>query len=253
MPALRLIAWNCHHGSLSTRLSELAEYSPHIVFLQECTPAATLSIARQVFRRRVGPRKGIALGSLNADYHLKKLKPRANSGRAVVAAAVTGPVSFTALGIWSQGPKYVDDVMRTLDAYAGLLRSGPAVVMGDLNSGTNLNREQSPSKGHSRIVGALADLGLVSAYHAFHDVEHGRETRPTYRHQFKASQPWHIDFCFVPASWVSRLVGVDVIDGEAWAARSDHLPLTVDLRLPRRRPDQRAVSASATSLIVAAR
>jgi hypothetical protein len=125
MPALRLIAWNCHHGSLSTRLSDLAAYSPHIVFLQECAPAGPLPIKGQVFARRVGPRKGIALGSLHADYHLEKLKLRPNSGRAVVAAAVTGPVSFTALGIWSQGPRYVDDVMRTLDAYAGLLRSGP--------------------------------------------------------------------------------------------------------------------------------
>jgi endonuclease/exonuclease/phosphatase family metal-dependent hydrolase len=233
MPSLRLIAWNCHHGSLSTRLSELAEYSPDIVFLQECSPAETLPVVGQVFARRVGPGKGIALGSLNADYHLRELKSRAHSGRAVVAAAVTGSLSFTALGIWSQGPRYVDDVMRTLDAYAGLLRSGPAVVMGDLNSGTNLKREQSPGRGHSRIVAALADLGLVSAYHAFHDVEHGHETHPTYRHQYNASQPWHIDFCFVPASWVERLVAVEVIDGKDWAVRSDHLPLTVDLRLPR--------------------
>jgi hypothetical protein len=91
--------------------------------------------------------------------------------------------------------------------------------MGDLNSGTNLNRQQSASKGHSRIVAALGELGLVSAYHAFHHVEHGHEKQPTYRHQFKSSRPWHIDFCFVPASWVDRLAGVDVIDGEDWAAR----------------------------------
>jgi hypothetical protein len=118
MSSLRLITWNCHHGSLSTRLAELAEYSPDIVFLQECTPTETLPWVGQIFARRVGRRKGIALGSLNADYQLADLEPRANSGLAVVAAAVTGPVSFTALGVWSQGPKYVDDVLRTLDAYA---------------------------------------------------------------------------------------------------------------------------------------
>jgi endonuclease/exonuclease/phosphatase family metal-dependent hydrolase len=145
MPSLRLITWNCHHGSLSSRLCELAEYSSDIVFLQECTPAETLPLVGQVFaRRRVGSRKGIALASLNADYHLEELEPRADSGRAVVAAGVTGRVSFTALGMWSQGPEYVDDVMRTLDAYAVLLRSGPAVVMGDLNSGARVNGEQSP-------------------------------------------------------------------------------------------------------------
>jgi endonuclease/exonuclease/phosphatase family metal-dependent hydrolase len=146
---------------------------------------------------------------------------------------MAGPVSFAALGIWSQGPKYVDDVMRTLKSHAGLLRAGPAVVMGDLNSGTDLNIKRSPSKGHSRIVDTLNDLGLVSAYHAFHNVHHGNERHPTYRHQFKTSKPWHIDFCFVPATWVGSLVSVEAIDRKDWPMRrSDHLPLMVDLRWP---------------------
>ena len=124
----------------------------------------------------------------------------------------------------------MDDVMRTLKAYDRVLRSGPAVVMGDLNSGTNLNASQSPGKGHARILAALADFGLVSAYHAFHRVAHGHETHPTYRHQRNRSKPWHIDFCFVPSVWAVNLVGVEVVDGEDWAARSDHLPLKVDVR-----------------------
>jgi hypothetical protein len=58
------------------------------------------------------------------------------------------------------------------------------------------------------------DFDLVSAYHAFHAVEHGHESQPTYRHQFKTSQPWHIDFGFVPVAWMNHLVSVEVIDGE---------------------------------------
>jgi endonuclease/exonuclease/phosphatase family metal-dependent hydrolase len=122
--------------------------------------------------------------------------------------------------------------MKTLDAYRNVLRSGPAVVMGDLNSGTNLAGEKSASRRHLRIVNALADLGLVSAYHAFHNVKHGHETHPTYRHQRKPSKPWHIDFCFLPASWAGNLVSVEILDGKHWAARSDHLPLKVDVRFP---------------------
>jgi endonuclease/exonuclease/phosphatase family metal-dependent hydrolase len=179
--------------------------------------------------QRVNTRKAIALTSLDEDYFLAKLRPRANRGRAVVGARVSGAASFTALGIWSQGPRYVDDVMRTLKAYDRVLRSGPAVVMGDLNSGTNLNTRQSPSKGHARILAALADVGLVSAYHRFHGVEHGREMHPTYRHQRNPSKPWHIDFCFVPVGW--DVVGVDVPHSEEWTARSDHLPLCVEVRV----------------------
>jgi hypothetical protein len=228
MSSLRLIAWNCHHGSLSTRLAELAAFAPAIVFLQECRPTETLPLTGPFLIRRVNGQKGIALASLDADYHLETLTRRANRGRAVIGAAVSGPVSFTALGIWSQGPRYADDVMRTLGAYRKVLRSGSAVVMGDLNSGTNLAATGSVSNSHSRILDALADLGLVSAYHAFHHVEHGREAHPTYRHQRKPSRPWHIDFCFVPVGW--SVVGVDVLDGPEWAARSDHLPLKVDVQ-----------------------
>jgi len=228
MSSLRLIAWNCHHGSLSMRLAELAAFAPAIVFLQELRPTETLPLTVPFLTRRVNAQKGIALASLNADYHLEALKPRANRGRAVIGATVSGPVSFAALGIWSQGPRYVDDVMRTLKAYDRVLRSGPTIVMGDLNSGTNLAGPRSSNKGHSRILDTLADVGLVSAYHAFHHFEHGQEVHPTYRHQRKPSQPWHIDFCFVPCGWV--VAGVDVLDGKEWSTRSDHLPLKVDVQ-----------------------
>jgi len=227
---LRLIAWNCHHGSLGTRLDDLAAFAPAIVFLQECRPAEMLASTRPFVTRRVNVQKGIALGSLDSSYSLARLRRRANAGRAVVGANVTGPVSFVALGIWSQGPRYVDDVMRTLDAYGRILRSGSAVVMGDLNSGTNLAGEKSINKRHSRIVAALADLGLVSAYHAFHRVEHGDETHPTYLHQRKASRPWHIDFCFVPVNWAANVIHVEVLAGKEWTETSDHLPLMVDVR-----------------------
>jgi endonuclease/exonuclease/phosphatase family metal-dependent hydrolase len=229
MPSLCLITWNCHHGSLGQRLAELAApASPDIVFLQECLPAATLPIHGQFITRRINDRKGIALGSMNPDYRLAALTSRASSGLAAVAAAVDGPISFTAIGVWGQKPNYAEDVMRTLDAYDGVLRSEQSVVMGDLNSGTNLKQAGQPSRGHSRILARLAELGLVSAYHVSHNVEHGYETHPTYRHQRKRSKPWHIDFCFVPADW--DVVGVEVLDGRRWSMTSDHLPLKVEIR-----------------------
>jgi endonuclease/exonuclease/phosphatase family metal-dependent hydrolase len=230
MPAVRLIAWNCHHGSLAARLADLANYRADIVFLQECTPPENHPAVGHFVTRCIGPRKSIALGSPNGRYCLSELECPPSAGRACVAAAVSGPATFTALGIWSQGPAYADDAMRVIEAHGDVLRQGPAVVMGDFNVGARLRGERTPSKGHRRIVGALADLGLVSAYHAFHRVEHGRERHATYCHQFKAVHSWHIDFCFVPVSWVDCVMGVRVIAGARWAKRSDHFPLMVDLR-----------------------
>ena len=228
MPSLRLVTWSCNYGSLHTCLSELAEYSPDIVFLQRCALPKSLPLVRQFLTRRIGAKKGIALGSRNTDFHLAQLEPRANSGPTALPAAVTGFVSFTALGIWAQGPNYVDDVMQTLDAYDDDLRAGMSVVMGHLDSGTNRKTAQSPSHGYERIMARLADLTLVSAYDSFNVV--GHETHPTCPHLFRSSEPWHIDFCFVPARWVMSLVGVTVIDNRKWTMRSDHLPLKVDLR-----------------------
>jgi endonuclease/exonuclease/phosphatase family metal-dependent hydrolase len=227
---LCLVAWNCRSGSLTQRLAELAPYSPDLVFLQECRPTDTLPLAGQFIRHRVNARKGIALGSPHDAYRVSELEPRGASGRAAIAASIKGRASFNAFGLWSQGPHYADDVMRTLEAFEDILRSGPAVVMGDFNSGTSLNGARTPSAAHARLVAAFADLGLVSAYHAFHGVEHGQETHHTYRHQFKSSELWHIDFCFVPASWTTKLTAVELVDGKAWRKASDHHPLKVDIR-----------------------
>jgi hypothetical protein len=75
-------------------------------------------------------------------------------------------------------------------------------------------------------------MGLVSAYHSRYAEAQGRETRPTfflYRHQ---QRPYHIDYCFLPTTWLSRIRDVTVGDHAAWASKSDHMPLTVDLGQP---------------------
>ncbi len=54
----------------------------------------------------------------------------------------------------------------------------------------------------------------------------------TYRHLFKASQLWHIDFCFVPKAWADQITTVEVIGGGKWDASSDHHPVVVELHLP---------------------
>ena len=246
MPSLRIITWNCRSGSISTRLSQLAAYSPHVVFLQECDPGKTLRPTGQTCSRRINRMKGIALVAPSSGYRCAGLRPRTAAGRATIAAAVTGRVSFTALGIWAQGADYVGDVLRTLAAHAGLLRRGPSVVMGDFNSGTKLADKRSLNRGHQQIVDELTTLGLVSAYHAFHRLEHGQETHPTYFHQFNPSRPWHIDFCFVPEPWAPRLVNVRVLEGDEWKARSDHRALLVDIETSSQavRPDRPAPNAA---------
>jgi exonuclease III len=240
--ALRLVTWNCRSGSVASRLDELRVLAPDIVFLQECDPARGGRVADVVCSRAIKTRKGIALYAA----HSCRCRARtllAGSGRAAIAATVLRPIRFTAIGVWAQATHYADDVIRTLRAHASLVRDTPAIVFGDFNSGTSLVRVGSSSRHHQRLVDEFDALGLVSAYHAFHRVGHGNEGDATYFHQFNGAKPWHIDFCFVPRSWISRIANVAVIDGDEWRTRSDHLPLLVDVRLASRAATRRAASS----------
>ena len=241
-PALRLVTWNCRSGSVAARLDELRVLAPDIVFLQECDPARGGRVASVVCSRNLKTRKAIALCATDPCRCSARTLP-AGSGRAAIAATVLRPIRFTAIGVWAQATHYADDVIRTLRAHASIVRDRPAIVFGDFNSGTSLVRSGSTSRHHQRLVDEFDALGLVSAYHAFHRVGHGHESDATYFHQFNAGKPWHIDFCFVPRSWASRLDNVAVIDGDEWRARSDHLPLLVDVRLVGRTATRRAASS----------
>jgi exodeoxyribonuclease-3 len=93
---------------------------------------------------------------------------------------------------------------------------------------THLDRGESSSRNHDRLVRALESLGLVSAYHAFHGVAHARETHATYYHRFDLADRWHIDFCFVPTAWSARIRAVEV-SGPDEHTSSDHRPVLVEV------------------------
>jgi endonuclease/exonuclease/phosphatase family metal-dependent hydrolase len=222
---VRVITWNCRHGSLNERVAQLATESPDLVFVQEWAPAR--SITAGFLARSVNSRKGIALGSLNPAFRLRRLNTPQGCGRAVIAARVKRDRrDFTVLGIWAQGPRFADDVLSSLEACGRLLRQTPSMVLGDLNSGTRQYGEPYVSRGHSRIVDMLSGYGLESAYHRLHHVAHGGEQHSTYRHQMKASLAWHIDFCFLPRHWTIH--AARVIDSD-WALTSDHNALLIDV------------------------
>jgi exonuclease III len=230
---LRIITWNCRSGSIAKRLSQLAGYDPHIVFLQECRPMEDEPPGEVVCSRAIKGCKGIALAVSAESCRCVARELIPGSGCAALAAQVLAPVRFTVLAIWGRPPDYLQDVIGTLRAHADWLRAGPAVVLGDWNTGSRLGRHRSLTRHHERLLGLCGELGLVSAYHAFHRVDPGGEPHATYFHQFRRSRPWHIDFCFVPRSWTAALLRVTVIDGRKWAARSDHRPLLVELETSR--------------------
>lgn len=224
---LRITTWNCRSGAVSAKLQEVAELDSDIVFLQECQPGPVLPLHGDLLLQSVGERKGLALAAPTGRVKFERLT-RHDAPESSIAALATGPVSCLMLGLWTHPPDYRAEIDRLTNAFSDLIAQMPTVLLGDLNTGPKLG--DSYIKGGA-VFGRLAKLGLVSAYHEHHALQHGQEQHGTYFHRFKADAPWHIDYCFLSASLLTKVTQVDVAADERWTKRSDHRPVSVTLTI----------------------
>ena len=206
--SLRLATWNCHHGELRTRAALLDGLRPHIVALQECS--APVPAGRDVAWEGFSPGKGVGV-RVGAGSEVALVSDATAGGRSARLFQVSGAVELQLLVFWAhREPTYVRGVAAALDAYATAIRSAPTVLLGDFNSNKLWDGDE-PDISHSTLVARLRDdFGLVSAYHAFHGEAQGAESRPTIYWRRKRSQPYHVDYCFVPEGWVERIDDVAV-------------------------------------------
>jgi endonuclease/exonuclease/phosphatase family metal-dependent hydrolase len=105
------------------------------------------------------------------------------------------------------------------------------VVIGDYNASPVFDAKRA-TLNYAAIEQALGELGLASAYHAVHGEAAGEESRATYYHMWRRDLAYHLDYCFVPRHWLPSVTAVEVGAYDAWAGRSDHRPVIVDLQLP---------------------
>ena len=165
--------------------------------------------------------------------------------RGSLPVAVSGPLEFTLLAVWTQSKPspYTAQTHRVVAELLPLL-SGPVVLAGDFNApGHAASHHLTP---HLATVDLLDDAGLVSAFAAARGVAHsdlyrdGPDTRPcpalqepTYYHWRRRDLPWHIDHVFVRRDWTDG-IATSVGSYDDWVAtgHSDHVPVVVDLQVP---------------------
>jgi endonuclease/exonuclease/phosphatase family metal-dependent hydrolase len=124
---------------------------------------------------------------------------------------------------------YVGQLALAITRYRDFIGANPTIIVGDFNS--NQLWDRKPRIGnHSWVVETLKQQGLVSVYHAWSGEAHGEETAKTWYMYRKRETIYHIDYCFVPQSWLTRLHSFAVGEVELWLALSDHLPLFVEFR-----------------------
>jgi hypothetical protein len=226
---MRLATWNCCRGPYEKKASLLETLAADVAVIQEC--ARPRAESESVLWFGDNPRQGLAVVA-RGDYRLKRVKRARGVPKYVLPVEVHGPRSFLLFAVWTKTGQehcYVEAAVRAVYLYRKLIASGPTVFMGDVNSNVIWDHQHAADRSHTALVRQLDKLGLVSAYHAFFDELHGKETWPTYYFQWKEAKPFHLDYCFIPKAWVPALRKVWVEPYETWKTHSDHRPLLVDV------------------------
>lgn len=220
---MRVTTWNCYRGAdVAEFLALLAPLQSDLVALQECRRPDGDDVS--VIWRGVDPNQGSAIVSTSQALRIEAIEiPSLHP--TVVPVVVQAPEPFVFVGVWTHPPYNEvawDAMTACVDAADGL----PVVAAGDFNSSPGVQGQELTS---AQLLQRMRDeLGLVSAYHHLTGEAHGEETRATYYHQWNESNPFHIDYCFVPDSWASRLTDVSVGGYADWP-QSDHRPLTAEV------------------------
>jgi hypothetical protein len=90
----------------------------------------------------------------------------------------------------------------------------PTMICGDFNSNTIFDPGRK-KRTHSTVVQLLAEKGLTSG--------------PTYYFWHRKERRFHIDYIFVPSSWIEFVIDFKVGTYKRWRPMSDHVPIMVDI------------------------
>lgn len=221
---LRLATWNCQTG-LDSNWDAVEALDADVLVVQECgsgTPEQAADHGWTCEFHAGGWHKGLAVLA-RSPYKIETLEP---SEPFFISTVISGPDRFRFVGFWAMTEKFAGySYTRQATRLIEQLPDGgvPTVVAGDFNA--------SRSAQHLNNVKRLAALGLVSAYHRHHGVDHSTvEVSPTSYFQWQESSPHHMDFVFVPAAW--RILSVEVGTFDDYSrpgGLSDHVPVVVSI------------------------
>ena len=260
---MRITSWNCQYGKVEDCLKILKTHGADadLVTLQECSrpdragtniiweytdSSQCLDVVSTQRSQQTNPHReviwqgiqavsngGVAVVSTNAKLRMEFVKiPSLH--RTVVPVVVHAQEPFMFVGVWTHAePSYAKVAWEAMFACAHEADKWklPLVAAGDFNVWPGLKTPKA-ARESSKFLQCIRDkFGLVSAYHHHpRRQKAGREKCFTHFHKREQCNPFHIDYCFVPEGWLSRLDGVRVGSFQAWKEESDHCPLTVKLK-----------------------
>jgi len=227
---MRLITWNARKGKFANKAPLLEPLNADIAVIPEI--AAPNEQSDQLLWFGDHPNRGVAVVAAGS-YKLQRMPELPNVPKFVVPVRVIGPMTFVLFAIWTlekQQMRYIRAVATAIKMYEGFFSDSPVVMLGDFNSNSIWDKDHPKLLSHSAVVAQLQCLGLVSAYHHHHGIEHGCELEHTFYLYGHQDKHYHIDYCFLPISWAHSIDAVDIGTFAEWQPHSDHRPLVISIR-----------------------
>jgi exodeoxyribonuclease III len=244
---MRIVVWNCCMA-LHEKYERLLDLKPDIAIVPECAEPDVLrrkapgfSFADCEWRGTeypdtgVDPNKGLGVftfGDLRLRLH-HSWDPRFHLFLPLEVRGRGTPLNL--LAVWAFNDRVPASVSpnpattaKAIEHYAPFLRPRDSVVAGDFNGSVVWDDRGGYGK-FADVDRTLDDLGLTSAYHAKNVGEKlGEERQPTHFWQRNVTQPFHIDYVYMPKSWVGDAL-VTVGTSDEWLSASDHAPVVVEV------------------------
>jgi endonuclease/exonuclease/phosphatase family metal-dependent hydrolase len=225
---VRLATWNSH-SSLGSKWGAVEALDADVITVQECGPGTKDQVEGRTgwtCEWQVGRyRKGVAV---LARYPYE-IEIREGAEPCLVSTMISGRngLRFRFVGFWAMTPTHSEDdgyPQQATRMIEQLPHDGiPTVVAGDFNA-------SSRNVHHLKNVERLAALGMVSAYHSFHDTDHRAPwLHATSYHHWQKSLPFHMDYVFVPDRWLIETVEVGTFENYPGRRLSDHVPIVASL------------------------
>ena len=233
-PRLRIVSWNCGQGLTPAKAARLLDCAPDVAVVQECAETAELAGMIRVAWAGAIPTMGTAMFA-RPELNAELLDASADVRRWCL------PVRFAAidldvLGVWgfeksgNAGPPR--GVARTaIQGVRDVLARGRAVVVGDFNDGPHF--DDGHGRSFARTSELLGSAGYRNLYNARTGEAYGAETAATFFFTRNRAKPFFIDHAFLPAPWLGNVRGFEIGSPEKWLDVSDHMPLVLDLAVPR--------------------
>jgi len=249
---MKLVTWNCN-GALRKKTDELDSLNADVYVVQECENPEFSTTAFKAWAGEylwigtsnhkglgVFPKNGNTVRTANwsGRFALSGISNR-NSAWAWTTADLKLFLPFvlndtySVLGVWTKADgakvfRYIGQLWKYLQIHKNQLQREKTILLGDFNSNRIWDK---PDRwwNHSDVVEELAEIGLMSVYHAQSFELQGQEKTPTFFLQRNQEKAYHIDYAFASNDLLPRC-SVYIGNLSDWLSVSDHMPVCIEIK-----------------------